>query len=195
LYTFGLQACGRHPGLTNSFQSGSNQKIDTMDDFLYIIIGIIWVVYSLYANKQKQQKKRMLEEQRRQQQSGEVVQQEPSRPRSIIEQILDPEPEVITPEAEYYEEETSPQEAYSYETPDYNTPAPAYQSLESLAEEISVNYFENQYASRKEENYYDKKEMSESANYTGVKEQDELLEEFDLRKAVIYSEILNPRYI
>lgn len=166
-----------------------------MDDFLYILIGIIWVVYSLYANKQKQQKKRVLEEQRRQQQSGDVVQQEPSRPRSIIEQILDPEPEVITSEAEYYEEETSPQEAYSYETSDHKTPAPAYQSLESLTEEVSANYFENQYATRKEENYYDNKEMSESANYAGEKEQDDLLEEFDLRKAVIYSEILNPRYI
>jgi hypothetical protein len=181
--------------LTKHTKTDQKRKKVTMDDFLYIIIGIIWVVYSLYANKQKQQKKRMLEEQRRQQQAGEVVQDGPSRPRSIIEQILDPDPEVITPEAEYYEEETSPQEAYSYETPDNNTPAPAYQSLESVAEEISANYFENQYASRKEENYYDNKEMSESANYTGVKEQDDLLEEFDLRKAVIYSEILNPRYI
>ncbi|MDY0101698.1 MAG: hypothetical protein RBS07_02105 [Lentimicrobium sp.] len=174
-----------------------------MDDFLYIIIGIVWVVYSLYTNKQKQQKKRLLEEQRKSQSSP---QPEPQSPRSIFEQLLDPEPQIPEPINEsvpesYTESKSGPFDDYLNPSPNYipeiSEEEPyrsKYQSLEIIKDEVSASYFENQYESRGDMNYYDNREMAEST-HNEVALQDQLSEEFDLRKAVIYSEILNPRYI
>ena len=162
-----------------------------MDDFLYIIIGIIWVIYSLYSNKQKQQKKRMLEEQRRIDPDAPPA---PARPRSILEQILDPEPEIPETAPQPYEEYKEHQEEYSYETQQPVQFKPVIQSLETITNEVSGSYFDNQYASRGDANYYDNRVMSEST-HNEIPLAEELVEEFDLRKAVIYSEILNPRYI
>jgi hypothetical protein len=162
-----------------------------MDDFLYIIIGIIWVVYSLYSNKQKQQKKRMLEEQRRNQPDAPPA---PPRPRSFLEQMLDPETEMPEPVTQPYDEYQEEQEEYSFETLAPNQYKPEIQSLETITNEVSGSYFENQYTTRGGANYYDNRVMSDST-HNEVPLVEELTEEFDLKKAVIYSEILNPRYI
>lgn len=174
-----------------------------MDDFLYIIIGIVWVVYSLYSNKQKQQKKRLMEEQRRSQSAPLPEQQ---RPRSIFEQLLDPEPEIPEPISEpitqtYTKTTDGPFDDYLKSGKTYTPEIPAndpyrteYQSLETTKDEVSASYFENQYESRGGMSYYDNREMAESTNNEALLHE-EISEEFDLRKAVIYSEILNPRYI
>ncbi len=174
-----------------------------MDDFLYIIIGIVWVVYSLYSNKQKQQKKRLMEEQRKSQQSPLPEQQ---RPRSIFEQLLDPEPEIPEPLPEPvpqaytkntngpFDDYLNPGSAYTPEIPANEPYRPEYQSLETTKDEVSASYFENQYESRGVVSYYDNRVMAEST-HNEVPILEEISEEFDLRKAVIYSEILNPRYI
>jgi hypothetical protein len=162
-----------------------------MDDFLYIIIGIIWVIYSLYSNKQKQQKKRMLEEQRRNHPDAPPA---PERPRSFLEQMLDPEPEIPEPATQPYDEYLDEQEVFSYETQKPTQYKPEIQSLETISNEVSGSYFDNQYSSRGDANYYDNRVMAEST-HNEVLHVEELTEEFDLKKAVIYSEILNPRYI
>ncbi|MBW6491149.1 MAG: hypothetical protein K0B15_08145 [Lentimicrobium sp.] len=161
-----------------------------MDDYLYIIIGILWVVYSLYNNKQKQQKKRLLEEQRRNQPfpGPETV-----KPRSIFDKFLDPEPELPEPDTEVFDEYKD-EKPYSFEIPEAEPYKSENQSLETITDEVSSSYFDKQYASRADMAYYDKREMAESTHNIAPLI-DELSEEFDLRKAVIYSEILNPRYI
>jgi hypothetical protein len=182
-----------------------------MDDFLYIIIGIVWVVYSLYSNKQKQQKKRLMEEQRKSQPSPLPEQQQP---RSIFEQLLDPEPDMPEPTTETitqpftepltqpinkpargpFDDYLNPTSYYAPEISGNESYRPENQSLETIKEEISASYFENQYETRGEMNYYDQRKMAEST-HNEVPFLEEHAEEFDLRKAVIYAEILNPRYI
>lgn len=162
-----------------------------MDDFIYIIIGIVWVVYSLYSSKQKQQKKREMEAQRKGQPLPDTVQQ---KPRSLIEQLLDPENKLSPPSTVAYDEyEDTVEPTFTEISEDYSY-RPEYQTLEVIKDEISADYFENQYVSRGETNYYDeRKELV--ASHDEVPQLDDLMEEFDLRKAVIFSEILNPKYI
>ncbi len=159
-----------------------------MDNFLYIIIGIVWVVYSLYTSKQKQQKKREMEAQLKGQPHSEPVHQ---KPRSIIEQLLDPDHEFSVPPAVPYDE---------YEDAVEPIPArnisvfPKNKSLEVIKDEVNEDYFENQYLSRGETNYYDTREKL-AASQDVIPMMEDLVEDFDLRKAVIFSEILNPKYI
>ncbi len=158
-----------------------------MDDFLYIIIGILWVVYSLYTSKQKKERRRALEEQRKA--GGPVVQPK----RSIIEEFLDPEgskPEIT--EDEYSREifqggTMEEREAEVLETFVEN------QSLETIEEEVSAAYFEQQYRARARVDTV----MPDRVQPMIAEEEfaDNQEEEFDLRKAVIYAEILNPRYV
>ncbi|MBK6962629.1 MAG: hypothetical protein IPH20_01500 [Bacteroidales bacterium] len=163
-----------------------------MDDFLYIIIGVVWVAYSLYNNKQKQDRKKAARE------AGGNTPPEasPRKARSILEEILMGEmrPEPIPAEIEEveYERETR---AVPVDKPvkKFKTEA---ESLEVITEEVPANYFEHEYATRKDE----KGNISEIK--AELKEEEESEEsdlriagEFDLKTAVIYAEILNPRYI
>lgn len=163
-----------------------------MDDFLYIIIGIIWVAYSLYSNKQKQDKKRAM----RETPSGEPQAEKP-HVRTILEEILMGEmqmPATQQPSPSYEDiksEISEPEYAPSYEA--YSSQA-AYESLDEIVDEVSPSYFENKYASR------DLGELAERVSQNqllAVEEESrhDLIEDFDIRKAVIYAEILNPRYI
>lgn len=162
-----------------------------MDDYLYIIIGIVWVVYSLYSNKQKQQKKRLMEEQRKSQPSSAPVHQ---RPRSLLEQLLDPEQELVTRPADTYEEYEDTVEPEFTKISEEHSYTPEYQSFEYVKDEVPDDYFENQYASRGETNYYENREVLVSS-HEEVPLLEDLVEKFDLRKAVIFSEILKPKYI
>ena len=164
-----------------------------MDNFLYIIIGIVWVVYSLYTSKQKQQKKREMDAQRKNQ---PLPGPGPQKPRSLLEQLLDPEhkftdPATVAYEEDEYEDTVEPilseyKEEHSYMS--------EYQPLETIKNEVSADYFENQYLSRGETNYYDKMETLVAAHDEVIQTED-LVVDFDLRKAIIFSEILNPKYI
>ena len=167
-----------------------------MDSFLYIIIGIVWVVYSLYTNKQKQQKKREMEANRKIQTPVEPVPQQ--KPRSLLEQLLNPEQEwPASPTVAYDDYEDAVESDYIETAPETIEDIPffeQYKSVEPIKDEISDDYFENQYASRGGMNYYDKREEL-VASHDEVPLIEELVEDFDLRKAVIFSEILNPKYI
>ena len=165
-----------------------------MDDYLYIIIGIVWVVYSLYSNKQKQAKKKLMEEQRKSQPNQSTRVPEPQRPRSILEQLLNPEPELPEPQPVEYDDYVDDEEANMVEMPEIKHYKPEYQTREIIRDEVSADYFDSQYASRGETNYYDSREVLASA-YNEEILQEDLHLEFDLRKAVIFSEILKPKYI
>lgn len=162
-----------------------------MDNFIYIIVGIIWVVYSLYTNKQKQQKKQQMEAQRKNQPPPVAG---PQKPRSLLEQLLDPESELSAPATVDYDEYEDTMDPTFAEFSEDQPYVPLYQSSEVVREEVPTDYFESQYETRGEVNYYDNRETL-VASHDEVPILEELIEEFDLRKAVIYSEILNPKYI
>lgn len=163
-----------------------------MDDFLYILIGIVWVVYSLYNNKQKQDRKKAAREMRETSQPAT-----PAKPkRSLLEEILMgevlqvPEPQEVTIEPPVRE---FTRKVNSEEIDVRKTEA---QSLELIAEEVPADYFEQEYTYRKEEK--DDVSLIRDNLKSGTETTDqetEIHENFDLKTAVIYAEILNPRYI
>jgi hypothetical protein len=70
------------------------------------------------------------------------------------------------------------------------------QSLETITEEVPANYFEHQYATRKDEAGNITEMKTESMEEDENEESDVgIAREFDLKTAVVYAEILNPRYI
>ena len=162
-----------------------------MDNFLYIIIGIVWVVYSLYTSKQKQEKKRQMDAQRKSQPLPEPLQQ---KPRSFIEQLLDPEHKFTGPAEVTYDDYEDTVEPILSEYSEEHSYMSEYQPLEVIKNEVPADYFENQYASRGETNYYDNRETL-VASHDEVTHTEDLVVDFDLRKAIIFSEILNLKYI
>lgn len=186
-----------------------------MDDFLYIILGIAWVVWSLYSNKQKLDKKRAeqayKEEQARQARQEnreyqaypdtqatssyepvktvETYKPEKTDERSVLEEIFgeylphqEAEPETYVPEV-------------SEMTWDSKMTAPGKieaESLEEIKEEVPSDYFSRLYRD-------DYKSVLQEVKMAKAIEQepdeiDEIIDEFDLKRAVIYSEILRTPY-
>ncbi|MCB2221375.1 MAG: hypothetical protein KQI35_13330 [Bacteroidetes bacterium] len=151
-----------------------------MEDLLPLLIGVIWLAFTLYNRGQKKKAAKS---------SGEKV----SAPRepSILEQILMGQ-EVKVPDPEPYSEEESFDE---YE------PEPAPIRIEKRREAVRNAFLSEELAGITEE--------GEQAFEYGVGE-DELIEikdlydaqsesvwdeDFNLRKAIIYEAVLNPPYI
>ena len=151
-----------------------------MEEFIYILIGVIWLAASIYKASQKKKQKAAPPKQ-----AASVATEESkvSRVRSLLDELLEgqqlriPEPEVT--ELEYEE--------------------PMLADIENLPEESS---FQNEYAG------YGLKGL-EALSGEGVsslgritfedimKESEKKVsapEEFDLRKAIIYSAILERPY-
>lgn len=148
-----------------------------MEDFLPILIGIIWVAYTLYSKGQKKKNVRP--------RTTEPNQEE--RPASILEQILMGEQiKPPQPYTDYFRmEEPAVEETQKKEvTPLKLTPRPF------LSEELGSYKGEGQSVSK---NYSKLGKTIEEI----LRENDEEIEEheFDLKKAVIYSEVLNAPYI
>ncbi|NTW23103.1 MAG: hypothetical protein HGA37_00275 [Lentimicrobium sp.] len=160
-----------------------------MDDFLYIIIGILWVAYSLYSNKQKQDKKRAAREAQ-----GIPSTQESPPKRSLLEEILMGELRPVQPTPEALEEEWEPEYTNAPEAVSLETIKTEAESLEVITDEVPANYFEKEYAGRKEERSDNLHADNETIDETEEHEF-EIARNFDIRTAVIYAEILNPRYI
>lgn len=182
-----------------------------MEDFLYIILAIGWLVWTMYSNKLKQEKKRaeQAEMQKRMQQNRESelpsgtpvpsynvpdTQIPPivTRPeRSILEEIFG---EVTLAKEEAEQEEYTPEideKGWQAKMKEYSKIETG--SQEEIKEEVPSDYFEKQYA---------KRNSTEEQNIKSIKPQlqdeiliDELMEEFDLKKAVIYNEILRAPYV
>lgn len=160
-----------------------------MDDFLYIIIGVLWVAYSLYSNKQKQDKKKAAREAQ-----GGHTNQEPPPVRSLLEEILMGELKPVQRAPEIEAEEWEPEYVNTPEAASLETIKTEAESLEVISDEVPANYFEKEYAGRKEEhsdNFRAEKETDDETEEKGS----EIVGNFDIRVAVIYAEILNPRYI
>ncbi len=161
-----------------------------MDDILYILIGVAWVAYSLYSNKQKQDRKKAARENQ-----GVPQTPEPRPVRSILEEILlggEVKP-LLQPEETELEEEIEPEyKPVTAKTANTRTETEA-KSLEVIVDEVPANYFEKEYAGRKDNNeevaWIKKETDNETEEWSFT-----IAGDFDIKKAVIYAEILNPRY-
>lgn len=147
-----------------------------MEDFLPILIGIIWVAYTLYnKGKKKDQIKHPIASEKRE-----------KKPLSIFEQILMGE-EIKIPQP--YAAYSQPEEPLPIPTKEINYNKEKKSTRPFLMEELGTFTEEGQSVSGLTQH--------ENTIERILLEQDlELAEsDFDIRKAVIYSEILNAPYI
>ncbi len=166
-----------------------------MDDILYIILGIAWLAYSLYANKQKVDKRRA-DKAKELRERQELQEYQPSQsdeiPRkSVLEELFG---EISSEYAEAQEEIYIPE--VDEDIIKRKLAENAYneaESLEVIKDEVPVDYFTKRYESGYKtvnENFHNTSKIKEEE-----KEIEELTEKFNLSKAVIYSEILRAPYI
>lgn len=143
-----------------------------MEDLLPVLIGIIWLAYTLYNRGQKKSKAKLRES---------VQKQEPRSP-SILEQILlgeQPQPYIAPVVEESFQ-------AMEFKEPD---PEPVRKNIRPfLSEELSR--FTGEGEPGIEKSAITESPLKETVHVSLIKEMD-----FDLRKAVIFSEILNAPYI
>ena len=173
-----------------------------MDDFLYLLLGLAWVGWSLYSNKQKMDRKRAAQaEQQRsaQQEASESWDQptvpppifEPAQPRNILEELFgDQIPRQPEAEEEVYIPDVDEQ---SWERKMSGYKKNEAESLEEIREEVPSDYFAKQYAAR--HNSQNQRVTIEEPDYAEVSDAEELQHDFDLKRAVIFSEVLRAPYI
>ncbi len=145
-----------------------------MEDFLPLLIGIIWLAYTLYNKGQKKKAGK-----------GSPAGEQKAPVASFIEEFLLGKEE--NPPVPFYAEETdtnpfddSPEELPSVEVFQTNVSKPVISSeLESFTIEGQRAFIVEEIM---DEDVFDSEIINNS-------------EEFNLRKAVIYSEILNAPYI
>lgn len=143
----------------------------SFEDFIYILIGIIWIVFSIYQAKKKKQKS---------------SQPSPEKKKSFFETLLDE----VAKENQQAEPITDFQNDFGSSTP------------ETAVNTIDENKFSY-------DDYYEERNYEEAeevvieegppAKPSTIRKLKPLPGKkrkikFDLRKAVIYSEILKPRY-
>ena len=146
-----------------------------MEELLPILIGIVWLAYALYNRAQKKKN------------AGrpQLAEKKENRSPSFIEQLLMGEEPAQSQPYETYEElvETEPEKLeFDEEFPIKEKPTPF------LKKELADFVYEGQ-SSTYNENIL---ENAVTEIQSGVKTE---AGDFDLRKAVIYSEILNAPYI
>lgn len=141
----------------------------SFEDFFYILIGLVWVAFSIYKGIQKKKSKQTT--------GGEV------KKKSVLESIMD----------EFLEKEQQAQpEPIIYQAP-VDT-----ELTEENAEDEPFSYDDIYERSNYNEadDVYTKKPIEKSKLKPNLKIPVKTTRKtkFDLRKAVIYSEILNRRY-
>ncbi len=156
-----------------------------MKDYLYILLGVAWVVYSIYSQGQKQKKK----------QAQKLAKKEEYEESQTEDSFRDFIEKKLNLEGAFNSQET---ESEYLDSP--------YSEIDIVEEKDKSEYFkaENEGISA----FSKKDEQSKSAEVSPrvigfeevsagdlTKETDETEVEFDLKSAVIFSEILNAPYI
>jgi len=153
-----------------------------MEDYIYIIIGIIWLVFTVIKNNQKKAQQQQDVGQKPASSVPPIA--EAKTFEDILTEILNPvapvpSPQMMTEPEEYYTEETISPEIVLEEA------RTEYQSLE----EIFAAEAEERLASRSVA------EMPEDSSKSILSEEKhDVLNRIDLRKAVIYQAILERPY-
>jgi hypothetical protein len=137
-----------------------------MDDLIYILIGIGWVIFGLYKNYQKQVKKQQTSVK-----NVTVEDQQPSRVKDIFEQLF-PVDEYISAN-----DENQSQEIITTE-------------IESLENEVVYEKYNRDVKT----NIINEHKKTSRIFEEEAKEENTIIADFDIRKAIIYSMILERRY-
>jgi hypothetical protein len=150
----------------------------SFEDYLYILIGLIWVAFSIYKGAQK---KKSLS--KSPQKTDPLESQEPKK--SFFDDFLN---QIITENEQVSYEPVAEEQTFS-----------DYEKTDNLQEEKIFSYDDVV----EESNFMEENSVYEVKPATEISSQQELKTHlkgknkqtrFDLRKAVIYSEILNRRY-
>jgi len=157
-----------------------------MEDFIYVLVGVAWVAYSIYNQSQKQKRKQELKSEVRKE---EVFSKTERNFESILNKKFNFESlfEVEESNDEYLDSQYSEldvvekKEAYSFT----NSKTEGVSAFGTKLEVSPSQVIRNETEDHEEEEYVN--------NLIGDLLNDR--SEFDMRKAVIYSEILNPPYI
>ncbi len=165
-----------------------------MDDLIYLLLFLAWAAFAFYRNSQKKKQREAQRTRAAQQQPDPEENQEEGSPGSLLEEILLGEQEERTIEEPYFESESPESESRIYtETPgaeEENVPVDFDDEYNqrgvTSVEELDLENGEVE--SDKDE------KASRNLQVVAFEEDQNEAFEFDLRTAVIYSEILNPRY-
>lgn len=185
-----------------------------MEDIIYILIGIAWIGFSLYNSQRKLKQKQEKARQARQASDEKTSKyDEPSKPRSFIDSLLAEFEEKASPKETIYETQPTPQEepdsfkeiVRKKREADYHSiqSVENYESIENVVEDnsiLSTNYFDRNKETKDKKQKDDK---VKSKNFEAEFVENQISEDehdfdfdFDLRQAIIYSEILNkPKYL
>jgi len=159
-----------------------------MEDLIYILIGVIWIVFSIIKGTQKNAKK-----------PAGTTQSKPSEKKSTLEEMLEewlppmPEPKYEAEEEIEYEGDYP---AYSYEeSPAYESSydfhSDNYDEIEYETEIVSLEELDEIKPSLVAGNSNDADLAAIDHNHETFAE----VETFNLRKAVIYNAILERPYV
>ncbi len=185
-----------------------------MEDIIYILIGIAWIGFTLY-NSQRKLKQKQEKARQAQQESGDQTSayEERSKSKSFIDSLLEEfeEKTSLSGEKTYETKTPAPEKQDSFEETvrkrreaDYHSikSVEEYESIENVVEDnsqLSSNYFNRHKETKDKKQKADKvkDERKSGLAYDESFYDEEVLDfEFDLKQAVIYSEILNkPKYL
>ena len=145
----------------------------SFEDILYILIGIIWVAFSIYQAKKRKKQKSVSQPATKKKKSffetiiDEVTEQNQSKAETAYDEDL-PVAEAVVKLENEYEEEKYTYDDY-YEEGNYNEADDVISITEPSTQQITKQELKSHLTKNKKLR-------------------------FDLKKAVIYSEILKPKY-
>lgn len=150
-----------------------------MDDILYILIGVIWLILGIYKNNQKQKSKAIKKQAAEPIQNKETIKPAETKPKfkDFFDEFF-PEEEVKSEEKPFsYEDiEIQEQSAFVYQQPqNYN-----------LEKDEDINAYKKEIKNKTES-----KLMNE---FDEIYQDNDLIDEFDAKKAILYSAIIQRPY-
>jgi hypothetical protein len=155
-----------------------------MEDLIYIVLGLLWLVFTFYTQSQKRKQ--------REAQNGKPATQSSKTPKSFFEQIFTETPSPIE-----VDEEPVPEPELAQ--PEILQDKKFRSSFEEEYEKLGIKSLEDTKLRIREDKVMDsgkknleKKHGFESGNTSDFEEHEGL--EFDLKKAVIMAEILERPY-
>jgi hypothetical protein len=160
-----------------------------MDDLIYILLGIAWIIYVAYRANQKQKRKAQASSPPRPQ-PQRTYEQQPKPIETIFRELMGEEDSLekqFIPQAESYEDQESYDELAIKDLEQGKKQFSKLRSiLETIPSEEGVSGFDS--SGRHTDHLFSSlaDETKETAIRDGL--------HFDLRKAIIYTEILNRPY-
>ena len=150
----------------------------SFEDFIYILIGVVWIAFSIYKGMQKKKTQKPTTE------DNNDYEHEPEKKKTAFETFMD---NILV------EEKPEPYKPVEFET------APEQAPEEKQQEENKIFSYDDYY---EESNYREDSSVYEEADTQSTELKHQLKTSrkksrkphFNLRKAVVYSEILNRRY-